>query len=1087
MHRLLAASLVAALLGCGDNVGLGPDAPQPPDASPPPIPDAGVPDAWITPPDAPAQDVCQYLPREEIGHMANYPVRFGKAQGLEKSPDIRQTGLLELTNADISKRDVVEKRPGAVQLGDSRSATPGDDVPDDVRRALWARGDEILLETDDSLYRENRAVTSYTWDRVGSWIRARIREAYAGTFGSSFVTNADIAVMGDATITASQVAGENSSVTVYGPSQAREFTEVISATPTRIRLAAHDLWTTIGYQNTIAPFALQARAWVPGADATAALFTPFAAMPAAAGIWDMHGVSTDVGDALTGFAAATPTTSQIDVKLREDSIGFTTGSATANFGAAVIQDIAVAVWPLRTQGGTRFRAAVAVSLVNAGVQQISLSFQEWNAATGAYLGGVGAITALADAVNVARSVAVSFVDRENVYVAVEQTSGTSRKVTYYTGANTGVITATGIVHEFTALVGQGAVAAGTPTDTLVSAGAEPLSPAFLEQLLGGNVAQRSGWILFAPRTGEIVSRAFVGFTGDLTTRSTRPPKGSVIANNNTITWAGPAAVQSEPGTNLRAIAICKLDRSARANNPAQIDGTAVSAHAGYPRAYDGTGIFEHDWHSLPRITATATGVAGGTTTAGDHLVAVTFEADDANGLRYRSAPGFEPATLTSGGAVGNSAITVTIEPMSHTERTDVRAVVWMTEAGRPTYKRAAEAAVTGAIQTITINITDASLSDNEVLDQAPVAAGDGVVESVPARVTDFVALLVDRLASRDPRAGSVLRFTTPSREATGYAAHWYEQGALQEALERPITSALEMNGRIIIGALDGFSQLTGDGPDATNQGSFGVPLVVLAPTGITDHVLTERTPIGYVFGSEEGPRLLTPGFSVENIDETVERQYSIEGGELAGLVYDFRREEVTFLDSAVQTLRLNTENGRWEADSNRLGRDITKRQDGVIYLLRDDGKVLRQDDTVFADGASGYATTIAFRLREPSKEGTAHGGFVFNGLEVFGEYLGTHDLSVTVTVDFRDGTAVFQGTIPAATLAANAAAGRDYRYVLYTPGIHCYAARCEVELSSTTGETARIDGIDVRYSTDGSSDPAQVPEEQRFPLTVSAT
>jgi hypothetical protein len=432
-------------------------------------------------------------------------------------------------------------------------------------------------------------------------------------------------------------------------------------------------------------------------------------------------------------------------------------------------------------------------------------------------------------------------------------------------------------------------------------------------------------------------------------------------------------------------------------------------------------------------------------------------------------------------------LTITMgDGLTHTERTDAKLVIWKTIANGATYFRATSAIALATVgQVVVLNATsaDSVIINNETLDQAPVPAGQGVLPSAPGRVTDFVALLIDRLVSRDPRVGSLMTFTTPSREATGFPTHW-PGDVVQEPLERDITSAIEMDGRTIMASNSGFAQLQQDGPDATGVGTFGIPLVLRAPIGVQDHVLTERTPIGYAFGSTGGPRLLSPGLTVEHIDEQVERQYTINGGELAGIAFDANREEIVWLDSAQPTLRLSTHSARWASDTNRIGRDIAMREDGVIYLLRSDGKVLRQDETLYADGDDGYATNIAFRVRAPSRDQLEHPGFDFNGLEIFGEYVGPHAIKVTITLDFRDSTVVLEGTIPQADVVANAAAGRDYRYTLYTDGRHCYAARCEIELSSTTGATARIAGIDVRYNNP-STNPAEVSSEQRIPLDIS--
>lgn len=1073
MKRL--SLLVALLVGCaevdtvepvdghpsGDDGGVGNE---------PPAEDARPADATLAPPDDPTDATCQYLPMEDFGQMPNYPVRFGTGQGLEISPDIRQVGLLELDDADISKRDVIEKRAGAVQLGDARSTTPGDVVPDDDRQALWTRGNEVVLQTRDAIYKENQAITGFTWTRAGSWIMAHLREFYANTF-SVEVVSADYAVLGESVLVAYQLTGGTVVLAIYGPNMALEATQTY-ATSERPRLTSEGDRIRLTYRDTAANV-LFTGLYTAGAAGITVASTGFGV---ALGLdWDVASTRLDTGNRVSIFVRedAAP---NVLVNIIADS---RTSSHTVVTGYTSISDVNVSIWPLEVTGDIRY--IVSFSGVVAATNNAQTYTFELPIVAGAAVQISNLRTVLAAATF---ACAASWESVDKAWVAVEETSGTTRRVVYARGDLTVALgfTVNTVTHESTSLVSTGAIISGTPTN--VTSPADLLSPGFVEQLLSGTLSQRSGWILFAPRTGEIVARSFVGFTGDLGTRSIRPEKGSLLQDGEFFMWAGPAAVPSEPSDNLRAIALCRLDTTARANKPAYLDGTAVSAHGGYPRAYDGTSAFEHDWHFLPRIRTPVAGLAG-STSAGNHFIAVTWEADDANGLRYRSAPRFEPGAVLSAGVVGASGIGATIDPMTHTERLNVRVVIWMTPVGFPQYYRAGEAAITGAIQTVIADADDVTLKLNEQLDQALVSSGLGVVPSVPARVTDFVALLIDRLASRDPRAGSVMTFTTPSREASGFAAHWYDEGRVQEALERDVTSVIEMDGRTLMGSALGFSQLQGDGPDATGVGTFGTPLVVRAPIGIADHTLTERSPLGYLFGSARGPRLLTPGLSVGDIHEPVARQYEIEGGNLVGIMYDELNEEIIWLDDTVRTLRLNTHNARWASDSNRLGRDIAKRSDGVVYLLRGDGKVLRQDPDTYWDGLLNYNMTVSFRLREPSRDGQAHGGFIFNGLEVFGEYLGLHDLNVRVTIDFRDGTTVFQGTKPASELAANAAEGRDYRYALYTPGIHCYAARCEIILDGEDA-TARLDGIDVRYNSDSSSDPAQLPEEQRIPLDTSA-
>lgn len=63
-----------------------------------------------------------------------------------------QKGLTLLENADLTLRDVIRKATGTVAFTPTRSASATDVIPADECRAVHARGDEVLLDTDNRLY-----------------------------------------------------------------------------------------------------------------------------------------------------------------------------------------------------------------------------------------------------------------------------------------------------------------------------------------------------------------------------------------------------------------------------------------------------------------------------------------------------------------------------------------------------------------------------------------------------------------------------------------------------------------------------------------------------------------------------------------------------------------------------------------------------------------------------------------------------------------------------------------------------------------------------------------------------------------------
>jgi hypothetical protein len=218
-----------------------------PDAMP--MVDAGIPDAvpvdapppWDPPEPILPDDPCVILDDNGLvsgehevvydARMANYSVRFKDGMGLEASPDIRQTGLLEVENADLDKRETVEKRLGADVLADTG------DVPEDldVRRAIWARGNEVVLQTHERIYSMDPLTTGTQWRDAGPWTQMRLRERYAGVVDGDILL-ADHVQIGDAQVVAYQYDPEFPQFEVYGPGFNRLVSQSLGSQSSPVRL-----------------------------------------------------------------------------------------------------------------------------------------------------------------------------------------------------------------------------------------------------------------------------------------------------------------------------------------------------------------------------------------------------------------------------------------------------------------------------------------------------------------------------------------------------------------------------------------------------------------------------------------------------------------------------------------------------------------------------------------------------------------------------------------------------------------------------------------------------------------------------------
>lgn len=85
--------------------------------------------------------------------MPNLPFRFRKGQGLELSgAEKTQAGYLRLENVVIDQRDVVAKRPGAVNVPSTTTSDPDSELPVEDLRAVWHLNNELVLESNQQIY-----------------------------------------------------------------------------------------------------------------------------------------------------------------------------------------------------------------------------------------------------------------------------------------------------------------------------------------------------------------------------------------------------------------------------------------------------------------------------------------------------------------------------------------------------------------------------------------------------------------------------------------------------------------------------------------------------------------------------------------------------------------------------------------------------------------------------------------------------------------------------------------------------------------------------------------------------------------------
>lgn len=988
--------------------------------------------------------------------MPNFPIRLGQGQGLERSgADQTQGGLLVLHNTDLSARDVVRQRAGYPPV--DMTADTGFD-PSGIR-ALWFRGGDLCAEVDAPIAAipQTPRLWSYTptlttkWRDVGGWSRYTLRDigAYGYPSGEVINVSASSHVVNGADVQWTVVQLENGDLadgaylvresdgieTIETLLAAIDTRPIIARVDAGRALVAYLSGTSVRYRELSPALGVEVNTTLVGA----------------AKAWFATAASFSDGTPIYAFAVLT--TGPNELQLWFASPGFTdfffAQALALSGGTKRDVDLKIVDAEANTDSFVLYAATAA------GNDSEAFRFLVDMTAGTVILQGQASTDHGGDEVMAVAVDARSFFDAD-VYVELSAGGIAIPRVElrqYTFGAGSSLI----------ASRLRSALLSGTVGDSVVS-GSGGSDAAWISMV---SDFSRRGAVLWRGRTGEILARAGVGQGEGFTERATR--KAHYPANRGAdgrITVGARYTLQALD-TVAKEAAAWTLTPAA-INRPAVLDGVAVSAHGGYPRAYDGQQLFEQDWHELPEYTS-ATAVAAGFA-AGSYGLAVTFEWTDRTGQLYRSAPTFNTIVLN-----GAQTAALTLQPLQWTERTGVRFVLWRTQANGTVYYRCTDH---DAHTTTSASFTevDAVVTLRETLDQVL----DGVAPSEPARATDFIAVVGARLWTRDPRRGRLARFSQPRRE--GFAPHWPLTFGVELDQDREITAIDDLDGRVVLFGREQVAYTQGDGPDVNGGGSYPAPAALPVEIGATDHALIALSPFGLYFGSGEGVRLLSRGLAVADVSEAIDKLYEIDGQGITGLAYRADGAELLVTTAAGEQLIYHDKSARWATWGPADGEYaiVAAAQSGGVEAWADTAAVHIRNTTAFTDdGASSFAQAVGSPSLRPYSNAAAHSSFNLQQVTVFGTYEGSHGLQLDIYFD-DETTPRFSLTVLEATVVANEAAGRPYIYRAELGGIACYTARVELRaVHSVPGRSFRLEGIDIAHApTDQQG--TQFPPEHLF-------
>ncbi len=435
--------------------------------------------------------------------------------------------------------------------------------------------------------------------------------------------------------------------------------------------------------------------------------------------------------------------------------------------------------------------------------------------------------------------------------------------------------------------------------------------------------------------------------------------------------------------------------------------------------YDGRRWAEAGFHTAPDCSEDplSGGDAGGLD-AGVYLYRAVYEEIDALGELHQSAP----SVAWEFTSPGTNQINIAIPTYRLTSKRRVRIGLFRSPVNS-----------TGTIETIpfyrvtsldpddlagpncyvvndptvdTIEFAD-NMTNEDLITREPLYTNGGILANIPSPSRgDVIAGGKSRIYTTDPTMGNWIRYTQEIADDT--------------ALEAPIQLANQCDpygGRVVgIGVMDGaifgFCETAiygfgGPGPLRNpNAGgeSFSPPELITSDVGCKSPNSICQSPVGIVFQSEKGIKLLNRSRQVEDIGAAV---YAYNGQTITRATLLPDRHQIVFLTDDGSTLLYNYGSGpndpsagQWSTFTNHEGIDA-RVIGGVYHYLRNDGRVFRETPGAYRDDNAQIVMVIetAWIKMLPYLQGWQRILWAY----FLGEHKSDHTLTVRYRIDYNLG------------------------------------------------------------------------------------
>lgn len=350
---------------------------------------------------------------------------------------------------------------------------------------------------------------------------------------------------------------------------------------------------------------------------------------------------------------------------------------------------------------------------------------------------------------------------------------------------------------------------------------------------------------------------------------------------------------------------------------------------GFLSLYDGVSTSELGFHLFPESIVASAATSGGYLDDGSYQYVATYEWSDNYGQVQRSARTPFPTTVVMSGGSGSGVITLKIQTLGLTAKSNCYIVIYRTNANGIAFYRLPSINL-NSVTSPTVTVTDgASLFDNNLAGYQELYTDTGEVDNDAPPACSLIKTFKTRVIAVPTETPTSFWY---SKDVTPGVPVEFSESFIQNitTVGGGITAVSQLDDKLILFKKSLIAYMFGSGPALNGSNNdFSDAQILPTDVGCTDPNSVVLFPDGIIFKSEKGIYTLNRSLQVSYIGAQVEAYNS---DTITSAILVPSTQEIRFtLDSGV-SITYNYLVGQWGVNTNINAASATIWNDTYTYL-----------------------------------------------------------------------------------------------------------------------------------------------------------